>query len=57
MVNVDGADVAFQVDPTCHLLNLKLQNSCYQLHFVVELGPLEIKRYTVINKSTDINTK
>lgn len=57
MVNAEGADVLFQIDTTCNLLDSLLPNPCFQLHFVVELGPLEIKKYTIINMPTDISTK
>lgn len=57
MVDSEGLDVLFQVDSTCNLLDLQLSTPCYQLHFIVELGPLEIKKYTIINMSTDISTK
>lgn len=58
MVNAEGADVLFQVDSTCNLLDSQLSTPCSQLHFVVELGPLEIKKYTIINTyNMDIGTK
>jgi len=57
VVNSEGADISFQVDSTCNLLDTPSMTSCFQLHFIVELGPLEIKKYTIINLPTDISTK
>ncbi|XP_025418812.1 alpha-mannosidase 2 [Sipha flava] len=57
VVNSEGADVSFQIDATCNLLDSLLPTPCFQLHFIVELGPLEIKKYIIINMPTDISTK
>lgn len=57
MVNLEGTDIMFQIDSTCNLLDSQLSTPCFQLHFIVELGPLEIKKYTIINMSTDISIK
>ncbi|KAL4122621.1 hypothetical protein QTP88_014914 [Uroleucon formosanum] len=57
VVNSEGADISFQVDSTCNLLDTQLMTPCFQLHFIAELGPLEIKKYTIINLPTDISTK
>lgn len=50
-------DVMFQLDLFCKLLDLQLITPCFQLHFIVEIGPLEIQKYTIINMSSDISTK
>ncbi|VVC35673.1 Hypothetical protein CINCED_3A015041 [Cinara cedri] len=58
VVNAEGVDILFQIDSTCNLLeDIPILKTCFQLHFVVELGPLEIKRYTIIYMPTDISTK
>lgn len=57
VVNAEGTTVLFQVDTTCHLLDSSLPTPCFQLHFIVEVGPLEIKKYTIINMPTDISSK
>jgi len=57
VVNSEGTDISFQVDYTCNLLDTPSITPCFQLHFIAELGPLEIKKYTIINLPTDISTK
>ncbi|XP_025204712.1 alpha-mannosidase 2 isoform X2 [Melanaphis sacchari] len=57
VVNSEGVDISFQVDPTCNLLDTQIMAPCFQLHFIAELGPLEIKKYTIINKPTHISSK
>lgn len=57
VVDPQGVEILFQVDSTCNLLDTQSMTPCFQLHFIVELGPLEIKKYSIIKLPTDDSTK
>lgn len=57
VVDPQGVEILFQVDSTCNLLDTQSMTPCFQLHFIAELGPLEIKKYSIIKLPTDDSTK